>query len=288
MFLDLEVSNPLKILCPYCGGSFDDFLENCPHCGAANEGIVRTASGQPLTIEELKRWYEARKLPSYEVTRFFLGVDYKGPRAFGIYKDETKNIFVVYKNKDDGSRAIRYSGSDEAYAVNELYQRLKQEILEQKSKNHVSSSSSKKKGNGQYLVFAFITAIIAIVLVNASSKTKSGPATGYYSYDDSSYYHIDDSYDHHNGHWYEYINDEWTMVDYEALPGSLQSEQAEDFYLTEYWDPSTQARDFSISQAAADYEQEADLWENQDDDSDYDWDDSSDWDSDSSDWSSDW
>ena len=61
-------------------------------------------------------------------------MDYKGPRAFGIYHDKYLG-YVVYKNKDNGERAIRYQGTDEAYAVNELFMRLKQEILEQKSRN---------------------------------------------------------------------------------------------------------------------------------------------------------
>ena len=35
-------------------------------------------------------------------------------------------------NMSNGQRKIRYEGSDEAYGVNELFQRLKQEIIEQK------------------------------------------------------------------------------------------------------------------------------------------------------------
>nr|MCR5160881.1 zinc ribbon domain-containing protein [Lachnospiraceae bacterium] len=122
----------MKIKCSYCGAYMDDTHTNCPHCGAPNEGVVRTTSTQPLTIEELKQWYEDRHLPPPEVTRFFIGQDYREPRAFGIYKDEKGNC-VVYKNKANGQRAVRYEGTDEAYAVNELYQRLKQEIIEQKS-----------------------------------------------------------------------------------------------------------------------------------------------------------
>ncbi len=75
------------------------------------------------TIEDLCGWYNAHNLPPYETTRFFIGVDYKKPRAFGIYRDG--NEFVVYKNKDNGERAVRYKGPDEAYAVNEIYLKLK-------------------------------------------------------------------------------------------------------------------------------------------------------------------
>ncbi len=31
---------------------------------------------------------------------------------------------IVYKNKADGSRSIRYRGPDEAYAVRALYEKL--------------------------------------------------------------------------------------------------------------------------------------------------------------------
>lgn len=54
-------------------------------------------------------------------------MDFRQPKAFGIYKDSDGN-FVVYKNKGDGTRAERYRGKDEAYAVNEIYQKLRSEI----------------------------------------------------------------------------------------------------------------------------------------------------------------
>ena len=38
----------------------------------------------PKTIEELKQWYIDRNLPAERVTRFFIGKDYKGSKAFGI------------------------------------------------------------------------------------------------------------------------------------------------------------------------------------------------------------
>ena len=63
-------------------------------------------------------------MPSAETTRFFIGVNYTNPKAFGIYKEG--NEFIVYKNKSDGSRSERYRGSDEAYAVNELYQKIRE------------------------------------------------------------------------------------------------------------------------------------------------------------------
>ncbi len=130
----------MKIKCEYCGAMIEDSEEKCPNCGAPNVNVKRTTEHTPKTIEELQAWYEARKLPPYETTRFFIGIDYKEPKAFGIYRDGSE--FVVYKNKGDGSRAVRYRGTDEAYAVNELYLKLKSEILNQKAKNGGSSGGN--------------------------------------------------------------------------------------------------------------------------------------------------
>ena len=137
----------MNIKCEYCGGFFDDKANFCPHCGAVNNNIHRFANKTPKTIEELEAWYKAHNLPPYETTRFFIGIDYKKPRAFGIYKDGTE--FVVYKNKDNGQRAVRYRGTDEGYAVNELYLKLKSEIVNQKERNAGSRSSGSRPKNAQ-------------------------------------------------------------------------------------------------------------------------------------------
>lgn len=135
----------MKIKCDYCGSYINDTDEHCSNCGSVNAHLVRTADHTPRTIEELKQWYADHHLPPYETTRFFIGIDYKGARAFGIYEEDGK--FTVYKNKDDGTRVLRYYGSDEAYAVNELYLKLKSEILNQKSRQSgsVRSTPAKKK-----------------------------------------------------------------------------------------------------------------------------------------------
>lgn len=133
----------MKITCEYCNTLFNDTLEKCPNCGAVNKNVRRSTPDQPTTIEELEHWYKEKGLPPYEVTRFFIGQNYKNPKAFGIYKDNDN--FIVYKNKADGTRAIRYEGTDEAYAVNELLTRLKQEILEQKRHNLENRSSNKSQ-----------------------------------------------------------------------------------------------------------------------------------------------
>lgn len=130
----------MKIKCDYCNTYINDTDDKCPNCGSANAHVVRTADHTPKTIEELKQWYKDHHLPAYETTRFFIGINYTKPKAFGIYEENGQ--FIVYKNKDDGTRAIRYQGSDEAYAVNELYLKLKSEILNQKARQGSSTRSS--------------------------------------------------------------------------------------------------------------------------------------------------
>ena len=88
----------MKIKCDYCGNTYEDTASQCPNCGAPNPSHQN--SNNPKTIEELKIWYRDRNLPAPEVTRFFIGVDYKEPKAFGIFKD-ANGEFVVYKNKAD-------------------------------------------------------------------------------------------------------------------------------------------------------------------------------------------
>nr|MCR5107274.1 glycosyltransferase family 39 protein [Lachnospiraceae bacterium] len=153
-------------ICDFCNAQYDDSLDNCPHCGAPNSS-VRRGEGVPRTIEELKKWYTDHNLPPEETTRFFIGTDYKKPKAFGIYKDGNSGDYVVYKNKADGSRAVRYQGKDESYAVNEIYQKLKDEIARQKGRNDGKRSSKRslKKKLSMFwsslgiLIFGFLAAL---------------------------------------------------------------------------------------------------------------------------------
>ncbi len=110
--------------CPFCGATVRSDEKVCPGCGAANEGYVEDAPRtiyRPKTIEELKEYCAERGMPLLKM-RFFIGENYQQPKAFGIYQD--KDQFVVYKNKANGQRAIRYQGPDEAHAVNELFTKL--------------------------------------------------------------------------------------------------------------------------------------------------------------------
>lgn len=96
---------------------------------------------KPKTIQELQDYCDRNGFEAQK-TRFFIGEDYKGAKAFGIYQDEETGEFVVYKNKDNGVRAIRYSGRDEEYAVSELYDRLQAEIVNQKDHYYGHTTTS--------------------------------------------------------------------------------------------------------------------------------------------------
>lgn len=121
----------MKIPCEYCGQMIPETAQKCSYCGAGNRRVRRTAYGVPATIEELRAYCRHHNLPLADM-RVFLGEDDRGAKAFGIYRDENTGNFVVYKNKADGTRAVRYEGSDEAYAVNELYLKIRERVAEQK------------------------------------------------------------------------------------------------------------------------------------------------------------
>ena len=125
--------------CVQCGAFYDAAEPVCPSCGA------KYSTEGPQTIEELKAWCEARNLTP-ERTRFFVGENYKKPKAFGIYQD-SKGDFIVYKNKANGQRAVRYSGPDEAFAVSELYARLLEEIDNQRHLSAVRRAGTGAPGS---------------------------------------------------------------------------------------------------------------------------------------------
>ena len=111
-------------ICPFCGAVVTSEEKNCPNCGGENPNYIRDQLQQiirPKTLSELKEYCAERGMPLLRM-RFFIGVNIQEPRAFGIYQEGGR--FIVYKNKSDGSRAVRYNGPDEAYAVNEIYTKL--------------------------------------------------------------------------------------------------------------------------------------------------------------------
>ena len=259
---------------------------------------------RPKTIEELNQWYIDRNLPPESVTRFFIGSNYKGAKAFGIYKDDVTDKIVVYKNKADGSRSIRYEGMDEAYAVNELYKKLKSETYNQKNNNpenyrvNRNYINNEKKYNDQGIYFdsyngrayrgksinlisvksILIIYIVIIVAVCCFAMTR--PRRGYYTYNDDYYYY-------QSGSWYLYDDkfDRWDRAD---VSENLRDNYS-DYYSSSYYKYAYGINDFadsvyyeSPSSSSESYDYDSSY------DSDYDWDSSSSWDSSDTDWDSDW
>lgn len=286
----------MQIKCNYCGSMIEENLESCPHCGAPLSGVNRTAAGQPNTIEELKAWYTSHHLPPENITRFFIGKDIKEPKAFGIYKTETGD-FVVYKNKANGERAIRYQGSDEKYAVNELYQRLRAEIVDQKAKNNTRKDSGSnsnytytpenKKKNKTLGCIGILASIITFFGLGwLTMYLDKDPSNGAYKYQGKEYYY-------QNSKWYEYDNetDTWGLAaESEALSKAINKDNADEyryydhegtsFEETPWYDNGYHSNEGS---SYSSYDDDDDGWDN-----DSSWDDDDDWDSGSSDWDSDW
>ncbi|MCR5847742.1 MAG: hypothetical protein K6G75_06445 [Lachnospiraceae bacterium] len=253
----------MKIKCEYCDSMFDDTLEKCPSCGAPNANVRRSTPDQPITIEELKEWYASKGLPPEETTRFFIGKDYREPKAFGIYKDETSGNYVVYKNKADGSRAVRYEGTDEAYAVNELFTRLKQEILEQKSHNlkkETDPNKAIKEGFKSFIILG-ITTILCVVLPFTFGIVLcifEDPAeSGYYMFNEDPdlsgrlFYHYSTYY----LAWAEYDKELNDWVKTEAIPKEKYETKlkAKKYLLSYDYKPEYGGSDFKNSQLYDDF-----------------------------------
>lgn len=241
------------------------------------DSIKTNNTNIPKTIEELKQWANDKNLPLFEM-RTFIGENINEPKVYGIYKDDISGDFIVYKNKADGKRAIRYQGKDEAYAVKQLYEKMRQRLKNQSG--YHKSVSVEVKGNGikwskLIIIAATIITLTAGGLIFMVSKTisdrKNTPHTGYYHHDDDYYYY------YHNT-WYIWDDSDWGYAysDYDWMKDDYK-----DYYIGNSYDNNTCYDDFTDS-SYYDYESDDD-W-----DSDYSWDDDSSWDSSFDDWDSDW
>ena len=293
----------MKIKCDWCGSWINDFDQVCPNCGGVNQNYKRNANGTPQTIEELKQWAKAMNLPLQEM-RTFIGEDYKGAKAFGIYKDESDGTFVVYKNKADGTRAVRYKGTDEAYAVNELYQKMKERVAEQKAhqkpKNTGNASTSgrstvysgkrRKHSLLRNLLIGYFVAIALIAVFNVVSvghifnNVWDRPSTGYYTYGNQPfYYYRGDWYEWNNGSWTSAPNESWMESDYEDYYDSYSYDSDSDY------EDFTDSPYYSYDDSSYDSNYDNDYDNSWNDDSwDSGWDLGDSWDSGYDDWGSDW
>lgn len=250
----------MKIKCEFCGSMINDTESVCPSCGAPNKNVRRSSGDQPLTIQELRQWYESKGLPPESVTRFFIGKDIREPRAFGIYFDENTGNYIVYKNKASGQRAVRYQGTDEAYAVNELFQRLKQEITQQKMNN-----AKKQQGSGQMppkkpqkslprrllglvgkLVGAFVGCIVFLLILGLI-VTRNDITEGYYIYGNTGYYYSSTAYQDLN--WFRYDTNRYVWEGpLDTVPEALTTKkQAKEHFVQTVWTNRLPCDDFADS-----------------------------------------
>ncbi len=174
------------------------------------------------TVNEFEEYTKRHDLP-LERMRFCINEDKWEPRWFGIYYDNGSECWIVYKNKDDGSRFTRYSGKTEKEAVmifyekmaeeaakrgirmpeesEETYQRRVQQVRESNRKksyysyqgetNHYSGSySGRNDGSFGGKIIASIFGIIIAIIVTAASLGSGGSRN-----DSSNRYHSSSYYD---------------------------------------------------------------------------------------------
>ncbi|MBR1558640.1 MAG: zinc-ribbon domain-containing protein [Clostridia bacterium] len=261
-----------KHFCPNCGAALAPEQSFCPNCGTAL--AVATdyhpeTGAAPRTIEELRLYCEYHHMP-LEKMRFFVGVDYKQPRAFGIYRDGGR--YVVYKNKDNGSRAVRYDGPDEAYAVNELYAKLldechKRNIWPGGKPKEVAEREKKSKRNFVILVVVLALAFAVFSFLAVRHENRVHAHDGYYRFnDDALYYRYGDDW-YYDDYYYDWVI--WNSIPYDDY---------ESYYIGSDYDDGWGYSDFAYSDAWESIQDE-----NRTSSSDYD-----SWDSGGTDWSSDW
>ena len=231
------------------------------------------------------------------MTRFYIGANLTEPKVFGIYEKDGE--FIVYKNKEDGSRAIRYQGTDEAYAVNELYQRLKEEIINQKQHKERYEYSYTPPTLGEkieehvlmpLLVFLGSVVPLAILLaVYVLGDSEKGVRSGYYKYNDNEYY-----YQNYTWYYYDDSDNDWEKVeDISDLTVHINANTYDDYRDYDYSGESFESSKWYDSGSNDDeksWDSDSDsLWDSDDSwDSDSHWDSNDSWDSNDTDWNSDW
>ena len=274
----------MKIFCEYCGSELKNTDEECPNCGAKNPNFQRTVKGTPKTIEELKAYCESKNL-KLDRMHIHIGEDFREPKAFGIYKNEKNGHFVVYKNKADGQRAVRYDGTDEAYAVNELYMKIKDLLMDAKTATSGKSSSgtrrsaSKKTPVLYYIIcILFLIVIVGALVFACIAAMIDKRYNGYYEHKGTTYYR-------HGSYWYEYDEDTESWYSSGDMSSTIDKEE----FVGRDYDSDLDAEEFPVEQYSGDWESDDD-WDSGDSGNDYDsWNDSyDDYDFGGGDWDSDW
>lgn len=306
----------MRIKCRYCDRLIDDHVTVCPYCGGTNDAAIRNTPGTPHTIQELIDFCNKCSIP-YKQMRFFLGENYAGPKAFGIYEENGE--YIVYKNKSDGSRVIRYKGNDEAYAVAQIYEKMKDEVNLRKTASSKSAGQRKqghewkrrherKQGHGFRMkkqrrkqkglfrllmgtmvsIAVFQMLMMALVQIAIRYPGSSTPK-GYRYYEGDYFWQEGDDwyiYEPYLNDWEPYDTGSDDVDDYDYISYSS-------FY-DEYGDNGYGKYDYDYyyGDHGSDSSYDSSSWDNDWDDDwdsgsswDYDWDS---WDYDDTDWDSDW
>lgn len=234
------------------------------------------------SLSDLETFFREKNIPQ-EKTRFFVNENRQDPKCFGIYQDVDTGNFIVYKNKSDGSRTVRYEGVDEKLAVSIFFDKLKEEMAARDSQGLYRSSiqqvkdKRKKKGNLISILVAVWAVVISFVVIFFLVKScVSTPRVGYYNYNDNYYY-----YGNHAWWYYDDYYDDWEYYD-----GYIDGYN--DYYYGKDYDNSYGYPDITDSETYESYRDSSsdDSYHYSSDDFDsYDFDS---WDSGSTDWDSDW
>lgn len=206
-----------------------------------------------------------------ERMRFFINEDRREPRCFGIYQEPESGFWVVYKNKADGSRAVRYHGPDEAYAAQELWAKIQSETALRRGERSKPKKGGLRRSIGRWgralLVAAVVLALelsLTWLFNSRGAKTRSG----YYVVDDGVYYlQGSDWYAFEDGAWSAYdapSDDDWYGDGYYGRDYDGFEDETDAFERSPYYDASSGDDDGG----------DGDLYDS--------------WDSGDTDWDSDW
>ena len=175
----------------------------------------------PQTIEELRQYCLEQGMP-LEKMRFFIGENKFEPKCFGIFREGEQ--IIVYKNKENGSRAVRYQGYDEAEACRILYEKIQEEIAIRKSNTQAASPTRNSKAS----VLIFVVIMIVIFAVNILGRDRH--RQGYYRVDDDLLYCMDDTFYYYDNGWMLYGGAYDTIDDY------YYDDYSNDYYYDYYGD----------------------------------------------------
>ena len=259
----------------------DELEEELSETIPAPEPETEETITHPTTILELQKYCEQHGMPLLRM-RFFIGEDYRKPKAFGIYREGDQ--FVVYKNKDTGERAVRYCGPDEAYAVEEIFQKLlsechKRGIYPDGESGYSDAPASRGypkrsgKNTGSMLAIGILAFTLGVGLTAGIASYRKHKNDGYYQYGDTYYYRYGDDWSYYDPSVETWYFDDDVSFPYEDYTGYSVGEDYSsgwgitDIETTSIWD------DWHASDSGSSW----------DSSSSYD-----SWDSGGTDWSSDW